>query len=209
MQNEQLSIAKQERFIYSGRSMKPTFKNGQRLYVRPAVKRLRPGDVVVFAPHTGSQPIVHRVVAVSAAGLITRGDHNLKIDPRPVSATDLIGRVDFFQQQGQLHRVLGGCRGLLNAKLRWFRLACRAKAYIVLFKWYRALVTSSSAAPLIRRLIRPEFDYITLNSDRGPLVKAMLRGRVVARWEPRVHRFQCRKPYDLWLQQDGRTLKDG
>ena len=87
VQEQNSSNEKPVRFIYRGPSMRPTFRPGQVLYVRPQALDIAPGDVIVFPDQkSGDFQVVHRVISTTADGLVTRGDNNLRSDPLLVSA---------------------------------------------------------------------------------------------------------------------------
>ncbi|CAG0994599.1 MAG: signal peptidase I [Candidatus Methanoperedens sp.] len=66
--------------VLSG-SMEPTFKRGdlvlmQSLYGKPGI-----GDVIMFVPQEGMEPVTHRIISIDKYGYIkTKGDANQKED---------------------------------------------------------------------------------------------------------------------------------
>jgi hypothetical protein len=180
------------RFIYNGRSMHPTFRPGQILYVRPQVEALRPGDVIVYQDEVGC--IVHRVCSIVSGQIITRGDNNRTPDTAPLPLDRLIGRVEMAQAD-RIRPVVGGRLGLLTARLRWAGLPAVNSLRIV-FGWpYRRL----KASHLMLRLWKPQIEKVHLQTDNGPRVKYLYNRRTVAVWDPLPRRFECRKPFDLIL----------
>ena len=189
------------RFIYSGGSMAPLFRPGQMLYVKPDAQELRPGDVIIFDDPSRRARVVHRIIAITSEGLITRGDHNLQRDELPVVSGLVVGRVDAVEADGRLRRVSGGRRGLACACARRLALQLRRGLRSLLAHPWRLF----SSSPLLRRSLRRffplHFEFISLHTALGPEVKALYRGRVVARRQPAQLRFSCRKPFDLWLRE--------
>lgn len=179
----------------------PTFRTGQLLYIRPEVQNLKPGDVIIFYEPKHCKHVVHRVVAVTSEGLTTRGDHNLQCDELPVAYGQVVGRVDTADFGGVLEQVVGGQRGLRTAKMRWLRLELRARFRQFFAAPYRVIINSPAVRRWAKCLFKLKFDYITLRTSRGTVVKALYRGRVIARWQPSLSRFECRRPYDLWLTE--------
>lgn len=182
-------------FPYRGVSMHGTFRYGDTLIVTPvAIQDLRRGDVVAFhAPKTTfpSHKIAHRVQARTTDGLITRGDQCDSTDPTIVTAQNLIGRVSAVEREGETRPVLGGWWGRAWAvALRiWRRIAPAAG-------WpYRCFRSTG----LARSLWHPPLAQVRLETDLGPMIKYVHRGRTVARWWPVERKFWCRKPYDLVL----------
>jgi hypothetical protein len=78
-----------------GDSMRPSLPHHSRVRLRPVREgEPRVGDLVAVA--AGARVVVHRVVAVSAGGVRTQGDHVLRRDPLR-SRRAVIGIVDAVQ----------------------------------------------------------------------------------------------------------------
>lgn len=178
-------------FIYSGSSMKPTFRPGQVLYVRPNVQDIQRGDVLVYKQH--ERFIVHRVLFTGTTGYITRGDNNRLVDVAPIPPDMVVGRVELAERQGAVSRVLGGRRGLLSARLHW--VVMRLSSWFrYLFGWpYRFIKRNR----ILVGLWAPKFVTICLQTENGPLYKYIYHRKTIATWNPQSDAFQCRKPFDL------------
>jgi hypothetical protein len=99
-----------------GASMFPTLRPGELVRVERR-ERVRRGDVV--AVDIGGTPTLHRVVALTPAGVVCRGDNCRRSDP-PVDLFDVYG-VATMRLPGR--RLRGGPVGLAIARLRyWLRL---------------------------------------------------------------------------------------
>lgn len=201
-----MSSSEEDTFYYRGRSMAGTFCPGDSLIVAPALlDSLRPGDVVVVqGPNqqaNNTDRLVHRVITATPGGLITRGDNNPCPDATPVTAVNLLGQVTHVQRNGKVYRVRGGRIGLLRARLLrvWRRTWRRAWRLIVqIGRWpYRRLRQSGLAA----RLWKPSITQISLMTKDGPVIKYVFGRWTVARWWPQNNRFECRKPFDLFLHR--------
>ena len=188
-------------FVYNGRSMFPTFRPGHLIYVRPAAHDLAAGDVVVYFDSEHSRHVVHRVVEATLGGLVTRGDHNSQRDAQLVAYGQLVGRVEIAEFDGRLKDVVGGRHGLWSAQVRWAALALWVRLCVYLGTPYRALKASPRARQCLKWFFRPRFKVIRLQTPQGPLVKVLHRGRVVARTQAGGARFECSKPYDLFLEE--------
>ena len=188
-------------FFYHGESMRGTFRPGDRLTVEPvSLSDLRAGDVVVFHGvncREDADTIVHRVVAVRADGLVTRGDNSSTADLYPLTEERLVGRVVKVERGGRSWNVHNGRAGLCRAyALRLLRSAVALLGLIG--RWpYRGL----RASGLARRFWQPAITRVYLQTERGPLVKYVCAGRTVACWRPTERRFECRKPYDLVIDR--------
>jgi hypothetical protein len=184
-------------FIYRGRSMTPTFRAGHFLYVRPTARDITPGDVIVFLHPSQNGYVVHRVVSATDGGWITRGDNNTCDDDRLVAADQVIGRVEMVEEQGRRRRVRGGRGALVSAKIGRYLLQWIRRLRRVLGNPYRVLRRSETMRRILARLFAPRFEYLSLQTCQGTLVKVIHHGKVVARWYPNANRFECDKPYDL------------
>ena len=128
-----------------GPSMLPTLGSGDALWVVSYDgTRTRRGDVIVFCPPPGAEPevgphVVHRVVAVEAPGVRTRGDNNRGPDPWVLRVDDILGRVVAVRKGSKWVRVQRGLWG-----------AAWARTLVVLRSFDR--VTSHVLHPAYRRL---------------------------------------------------------
>jgi hypothetical protein len=187
--------------FYHGRSMLGTFRPGDYLTIEPVrMANVHPGDVVVYRGREEageSEEIVHRAVAITPAGLVTRGDNNRRLDAAPVTEETLLGRVTRVERKGRMRSVWGGRRGLLWARgLRTWRRARRLGWRLLRSVGRRPYVWLRERG-LLRRLWRPSIVILRVATEHGPLVKYLHRGRAVARWRPEGDAFVCHKPYDL------------
>jgi hypothetical protein len=173
--------------------MTPTFRAGHLLYVRPRSQDLAVGDVIVFTNPVNKRHIVHRIVSVTGAQLITRGDNNLRHDAIPVPVEQVVGKVEMVEDRGVLKPVIGGWKGLWKAKVRWAALRLDNWVRRIFLRPYRALRRSG----LVARLWRPAIVRLSLQNENGPLVKYIHKRRTVAVWFPSQQRFVSYKPYDL------------
>ena len=116
--------------VYVGNSMHPTFKAPEIIYIEPyGDRKVQRGDVVVFNQPGTAKSITHRVIAVSLAGILTRGDNNLTPDPWTLTKAGLTGRVVFARRDRRYRRVLNGLPGAAFASawlaVRWTTFLCR------------------------------------------------------------------------------------
>lgn len=184
-------------FVYNGVSMLPTFKPGQVLVVQPVVNKLVPGDVVVYADmHSYS---VHRVIGVTPQGLITRGDNNRLVDALPVTPEQIVGRVEAVHNQPHSRRVRGGVGGLIAAQIGWGVRAGQRMLRRILHKPYISVRQIPLVRRVLLRLFAPYLRRIRIQTESGVVIKTTFRGRTVARYLPDHQYFECRKPFDLFL----------
>jgi len=81
--------------VHTG-SMVPSYRPGDLVLDGPAASGPRPGDVITFRHSDRTTDVVtHRVVAVSAAGITTKGDANRTADAWTIRPDQVRGRVRF------------------------------------------------------------------------------------------------------------------
>ena len=185
-------------FVYRGASMTPLFKTGDLLFVCPLPpSAVSVGDVVVFFRCQQAELVVHRVVGVSGAGLVTRGDANSRTDPVPLSVEGFIGRVEALERGRRHRKVLGGRVGMLLHRSNQCRRQVSLFIRRLLRPTYRALRSSAGVRQLLGKMLSPQLEAVRVETCEGPVVKFIHRGRTVARWWPQRKHLECRKPYDL------------
>ena len=182
-------------FVYHGASMIPTFHNGDFLYVRSGGQKLTVGDVVVFSNSDTGKYVVHRVVSLSGADLITRGDHNHLCDPLPVSLKQVVGRVDFLENRRGIFSVRNGRLGTRLAQFGQKVYLMKRSIRAMFRKPYGLLKTSR----LVAMIWRPKIIKMRIQTEQGPRIKYLYNMRTVAVWDPTRQYFECRKPFDLIL----------
>jgi signal peptidase I len=183
--------------FYHGESMFPTFRLGDYLEIVSFSKDdICPGDVIDFRRmNLQGEPeeIVHRVVAILEDGFITRGDNRLHCDLSPVQMEQIVGKVEIIHRRGGKKLVRHGINGL--------RIAMFQQLVLHLNYWARRLFRDPyhflHFSGIISRLWQPVLNRLTLQTERGPLIKYIYRQHTVAVWDLTLKRFDCRKPFDL------------
>jgi signal peptidase I len=108
---------------YVGPSMNPTLREPEMLEIVPNDNRpLRVGDVVFFLPPQNDQPVVHRIVRVTPAGMSTLGDNNTQEDTFLLQPKDIKGQVVAAWRGQKRRKIAGGLQGRLTS--RWCLLCC-------------------------------------------------------------------------------------
>lgn len=72
-------------------SMSPAYPVGSAVFIQPATA-YRIGDVVLIDRPEFSRPVLHRIVAIDASTVTTKGDANAEADA-PISISCIVGRV--------------------------------------------------------------------------------------------------------------------
>ncbi|MCB9729902.1 MAG: S26 family signal peptidase [Deltaproteobacteria bacterium] len=118
MAREHLARGRSLPLLTSGYSMWPLIRPGRRVQVRPCGPRpLRRGDVVLIA--TPTDPVLHRVLAVRADAILTKGDA-VRHDDGWVPRRDVLGRLDRRPWDGAVARASPGlARPLAIALVVW------------------------------------------------------------------------------------------
>lgn len=80
--------------VVSSGSMRPAFDDNTVLLTEPApFHELQVGDIVVYRPKDGGEPMAHRILERRDGGYWTKGDHNEKMDDELVTEKNYLGRV--------------------------------------------------------------------------------------------------------------------
>lgn len=181
------------KFVYTGSSMRPTFRSGQFLYVRPGFQNVRPGDILIFEREPGKH-IAHRVHSIDAEGFVTQGDNNLSRDPLPVSPSQVIGRVEIVEENNKkIHQVSSNGIDLLLIKIRrrilliWWKVK---SAFRRPYHWVRQ-------NRFISKYWKPKVLRTLFNTEHGYIIKYIYKKKTIAIWDPTLSFFTCRKPFDL------------
>ncbi len=147
------NTSQKSNFLYTGNSMKPTFKPLDNLLIEfKGVYEVRIGDIVVFDSTNNTQRIVHRVISKNELGLITQGDNILHPDRDIVTSRGLIGRVRAFERGGKTITVRGGKIENYRVKLRrYFRKLgkqLKKSKYLVRFNSIYAAIPLHKVIPI-------------------------------------------------------------
>jgi signal peptidase I len=93
------------RFQVHGDSMYPVIHSGDYVLVEPVeMSAVRAGDVVLSLTARGLT--AHRVIAITATTITTRGDNAPAADP-PFTAQQLLGRVRSAEHEGRARAMRG------------------------------------------------------------------------------------------------------
>jgi signal peptidase I len=183
--------------FYAGRSMAGTFKESDRLKIEKSrMSEIKIGYVAVFISAKEGEKethCVHRVVSFADKGLITRGDNNPKNDEEPVTEENLIGKVTHYERNGKIHKVWNGRLGLLRARGLHGRLHVIRTTKFFLRKPYRLFKKTG----ILAKFWRPEIETIYFETQDGPLVKYVHKGKTVASCWVDSNRWWFRRPYDF------------
>ena len=90
--------------VVSSGSMSPGLRPGDVLLVADPTDLVAPGTIITFEDPDSTESITHRVVEITEAGYVTRGDANPSVDAAAVSPEEVtgIGRLWWFPSPGYL-----------------------------------------------------------------------------------------------------------
>ncbi len=188
---------------YAGSSMHPTLREPEMLEVVPYGDRpVHVGDVALFLPPDAQQPLVHRVVRVTPAGIATLGDNNAREDAFLLPPENIQGRVVAAWRGQRRRTIAGGLRGRLTGRaLRWGLGLCRGAAP-VLHPLYQALSRRGWVARWLPPAFRPR---VVVFHVRGQDQCQLLLGRrVIGRYEELAQQWRIQRPFHLLV--DGKAL---
>lgn len=184
--------------FFTGASMFPLLRRGDVLEcARTDPGSVRTGDIVVFrrAGAGHGNMVAHRVAGRSGPLLLTRGDRCPGVDPEPVPWEDVAGIAVRRLRGFTRARLMRGWAGAVQASLSRFCWLVRRSLGAMLLR----PASAGAARRMIRRLWRPEIRQIRLQTEHGPELGYVHRGRTVARWFPDAGVFHCRRLYSLVL----------
>ncbi len=192
---------------YTGPSMNPTLRVGDGMTVIPyGNSRIRIGDVVVFRSPEQDHNVVHRVISVDSQGVRTIGDNNNRVDPWVLSSDDIIGRVVSARRKNRDVIIHGGTRGrLLLPALQTIR---RIKLVVsrICHPFYNWLARSGVFRWILSPLIKTQTLYFKRPS--GLEIQLLMGQRIIARRPPGATRWQIRRPFKLFVDENSLPGKD-
>ena len=187
--------------FYRGSSMLGTFKPGDKLVMEKVpLGQIKKGDLIIFSKESGETDdfIVHRVVSITAKGLVTRGDNCFGNDRDMVVEENVIGRVVDYDRQGKIHRTRNGRAGFYRARALHGRLII----FKLIRRIFRGPYLKIRGSELIARLWRPEIEIHLFETSDGPIRKFVHHGRTVGTlWQSR-DRIWLKHPYDLLIKKE-------
>ncbi len=188
---------------YVGSSMNPTLREPEIMEIMPYDSRpLRVGDVAFFLPPQTDQPVVHRVVRVTPAGISTRGDNNTHEDALLLQPKSIKGQVVAAWRGKKRRKIAGGLQGrLISRWLRW-RLVLGRGVSPLLHPVYQALSRWRLIAWMLPASFRPR--VVVFRSQGRHQVQLLMGQRIIGRYDDQRHQWQIQRPFHLFV--DGRAL---
>ena len=189
---------------YAGPSMNPTLRGPEMMEIMPYGRRpMRVGDVVFFLPLRTDQPVVHRIIRVTPAGISTFGDNNTHEDTFLLQSGNIKGRVVAAWRGQKRRKIAGGLQGRLISRWLHWRGVLDRSVSPVLHSLYCAL---SHRAVIARLLPAPFCPRVIVFHARGRDQFHLLLGRrIIGRYDDRKHQWHIQRPFRLFV--DDRILQ--
>ena len=185
---------------YVGSSMNPTLREPEMIEVIPYDNRpLRVGDVIFYLPSQTEQPVVHRIIRMTPAGIFTRGDNNARKDDYLVQPQSIHGRVVAAWRGQQKRNIAGGLRGRLTGHVLHGRRRVLRAALPWLEPVYQALSRRGSVARLLPVSYRPR--VVVFRTGGRDQFQLLMGQRVIGRYNDQRHQWQIRRPFHLFVDQ--------
>jgi signal peptidase len=179
-----------------GRSMHPTLRAGDALFVKPA-DRVVPGDVVVYLCPRENSPIAHRVVSVGEIEVKTRGDNNASADLFPVRISDILGKVEHFERNGIRRKLQGGSYGRMQA----FFVRARKTATNLAVASFRSIYRMRCVSGICARLLPVKPRVVRFENSGKPQIQLLLGKRVIGEIDSEK-RWHIKPPFRLFVRED-------
>jgi SynChlorMet cassette protein ScmC len=203
LQNNNENVGAMFFAAYIGPSMIPTLREPEIMEITPYKRKpLRVGDVIFFLPPEADQPVVHRIVRLTSAGIATLGDNNAYEDAFLLQPESIKGRVTAAWRGQKRRKIAGGLLGRMTSRwLGWRRVLDRGLSPL-LHPFYRALSHKGLVARLLPLSVRPR---VVVFQARGREQFQLLLGkRIIGRYDDYRRQWQIQRPFQLFV--DGKTL---
>ncbi len=183
--------------------MNPTLREPELMEIMPyGIRPLRVGDVAFFLPPEAYQPIVHRIIRVTPAGISTLGDNNTQEDTFLLQPKDIKGQVVAAWRGQKRREIAGGLQGQLTSRwLRWRRILVNDVSHLL-----RPLYYALSRCGLIARLLPAPFrPRVVVFQTQGQAQFRLLLGQhIIGRYDDQKRQWHIQRSFRLFV--DGRAL---
>ena len=189
---------------YVGPSMNPTLREPEIMEIMLYDGRpLRVGDVAFFLPPEAVQPVVHRIIRMTPAGISTLGDNNTRVDTSLLQPEDIKGQVVAAWCGQKRRKIAGGLHGRLTSRwLRWRRVLDRGVSHL-LHPLYYALSRCGLIARLLPAPFRPR--VVVFQTQGQDHFRLLLGQHIIGRYDDQKRQWQIQRPFRLFV--DERVLK--
>jgi len=193
------------RMNYVGPSMRPVFRPGDGLVIKPYRSgRIRVGDVVVFRPPGQRHHVVHRVVSLDSSGISTKGDGNEKEDAWKISPEDIVGRVESIRRGIGTGRVEGGIKGRIQGRLAGMLGTMDRMISRALHPVYEAM--SGKFVFLVPVNLRNNF--VIIKRPHGKDIHLLIGRHHIGHCPAGQSGWRIQRPFRLFVDEDGLPSPD-
>ncbi|MFA7232074.1 MAG: S26 family signal peptidase [Victivallaceae bacterium] len=184
---------------YVGVSMNPTLREPEIMEIMPYGSRsLRAGDVAFFLLPESEQPIVHRIMRVTAKNIFTIGDNNSRADVFLLPPENIKGRVVAAWRGQHKRRVIaGGLYGLLTSRLVRLQRVLDCKVSLMLHPLYHALSNLKFIARILPASFQPRVFFFNVRGSGR--IQLLMGRRVIGRYDGQTRQWHIRRPFKLFV----------
>jgi hypothetical protein len=185
---------------YVGPSMNPTLREPEIMEIMLYDGRpLRVGDVAFFLPPEAVQPVVHRIIRMTPAGISTLGDNNTRVDTSLLQPEDIKGQVVAAWCGQKRRKIAGGLHGRLTSRwLRWRRVLDRGVSHL-LHPLYYILSRCGLIARLLPAPFRPR--VVVFQTQGQDQFRLLLGQRIIGRYDDQKRQWQIQRPFRLFVDE--------
>ena len=188
---------------FIGSSMNPTLCDPEIMEILPYDNRsVHVGDVVFFLPPETDQPVVHRIIRVTHAGIFTRGDNNAQEDILLLQSKDIKGQVVAAWRGQKRRTIAGGVQGHLISRWLYWRRILDPGLSQLLHPFYHALSHMQLIAWLLPAPFRPR--VVVFHTRGQDQFQLLFKQHIIGRYDERRHQWQIQRPFRLFV--DGKLL---
>ncbi len=185
---------------FSGCSMKPTLVDGDLVEVLPYDQRtIQVGDIIYYQLPAATKAIIHRVIRITPAGVIARGDHNPFDDAAPIPSEFIFGQVIAVWRGSRRRKIAGGRRGMISYRFHQIILACESAIVPILKPFYQLLVRREVIARCLPQKFRPK--VIEFGDSKETRLRLIWWQRVIGEYDFHQRRWNIDRPFRLLFSE--------
>lgn len=185
---------------YVGPSMNPTLCEPEIMEIMPYDSRpVRVGDVAFFLSPESYQPVVHRILRVTPAGISTLGDNNTQEDNLPLHPKSIKGQVIAAWRGQKRRKIAGGLQGRLTSRwIRWRRILDRSVSPL-LHPLYQAISNWGLIVWLLPAPFQPR--VVVFRAQGRDQFQLLLGQRIIGRYDDQKHQWQIQRPFKFFVDE--------
>ncbi len=188
--------------ICVGPSMYPTLRSIDNIITEKYEKNddIRVGDIIVYPHPDKTFDVVHRIIKIMDAGVITRGDNNNKIDPYVVRFADIKGKIIAIRRGKKSINIAGGIAGYIIHKIMLIRKYA-VFYYKVPISKLSAVIANSKLFNFLDPLFKVKIVYV--NGKNGVNREILKLGtRAIGKRYGRNSEWFIKFPYKFFIKKE-------